>query len=299
MIIRTNVTKFRDPFILVEDGVYYAYGSGVTKDGDWENTCWTCYKNTSGSLNGKWEKTEQNLFVNPADAVKNRWSPEVYKYKGAYYMFATYYSDKTNHRGCAILKSSSPEGPFEEITDGHFTQADSDAIDATFYVDCDGQPWTIFVNEWTSTDDGIGRMSAAKLSDDLTHLISEPIELFRADAPSWAGSLVTDGCFMYTTSDGKLLMLWSNNDLSGGYCVGIAESENGKIDGKWIQQDKLLFSKSQAGEYDGGHGMIFEDTDGCRYLSVHSPNIPVDGYNESMIFVPICEKDGTIVCDFK
>ena len=41
MIIETNVTKLRDPYVVVADGVYYAYG-----------TSWKCYVNRSGRLDG-------------------------------------------------------------------------------------------------------------------------------------------------------------------------------------------------------------------------------------------------------
>lgn len=287
-MIITNIRNLRDPFILLEDGVYYAYGTGVVDD--WENTRWTCYKNTSGRLDGEWVKLDKEIVCEPHGAVKNRWAPEVHKYNGSYYMFTTYYSSLTNHRGCTILKSDSPEGPFIEITNGHITPKDWDAIDGTFYVDEEGQPWMVFVHEWTCTDDGIGRMAAAKLSEDLTRFISEPVELFRADDPKWSvGNQVTDGCFIYTTKDGNLLMLWSNFDKDG-YAVGFAKSKNGKIDGEWIQEERLLFSKSKYGDCDGGHGMIFTDTDGQMYLCIHSPN----SENERTVFIPVYEKDGTL-----
>ncbi len=288
-MIITNVTKLRDPFILVDNGVYYMYGTNV--EGDWnEQSWWDCYKNDTGSLDGEWKKLGKPIAVVPEDSLKNRWAPEVHKYKDAYYMFTTYYSKKLNRRGCTILKSDSPEGPFVEISDGTITPRDWDAIDGTLYIDSDNTPWLIFVHEWTCTDDGIGRMAAAKLSDDLTHLISEPIELFRADDPKWAcGHRVTDGCFMYTTKNGSLLMIWSNFDKDG-YCVGIARSENGKVDGKWIQQEKLLYSKEMTGT-DGGHGMIFSDVDSKMYLCIHSPNKTI----EKAVIIPICEKDDTLV----
>ena len=43
-LIVSSITQLRDPCILVEDGVYYAYGTG-----------WVCYKNTSGDLRGEWQ----------------------------------------------------------------------------------------------------------------------------------------------------------------------------------------------------------------------------------------------------
>ena len=295
-MINTGIENLRDPFVLVDEGTYYVYGTGVT-DGDWDNTLWTCYKNTSGKLDGEWTKVP-NLAVVPANAVKNRWAPEVHKYKGNYYMFTTYYSSATNHRGCTILKSESPEGPFIEITNGHATPDYWDAIDGTFYVDDAGQPWMIFVHEWTCTDDGIGRIAAAKLSDDLTHFLSEPVELFRADSPEWTNERVTDGCYMYTTKENKLLMIWSNFQVfNDDYCVGIAHCPSGKVDGEWIQQKELLFSRATTGKYDGGHGMIFKSLEGQLYLSMHSPNIPSEETGEMTVFFPIREENGTLVCE--
>ena len=189
--------NLRDPSVLLEDGVYYVYGTG-----------WGAYKNTSGKLDGDWVSIGRVVTV-PEDAADNFWAPEVYKYNGEFYMFTTYKSATTGHRGCSVFKSSSPEGPFVEVSDGHATPADWDSIDGTLYIDEEGQPWMVFVHEWTSTDDGIGRMAAAKLSDDLTHFITEPIELFRAKDPSWSKSQVTDGCWLYRCQSGELLMIWS------------------------------------------------------------------------------------------
>lgn len=297
MIIKTDVVNIRDPFVLVKDGVYYMYGTDVTT-GDWDDTDWVCYKNESGRLDAGWERLE-NLHIRPSTAEKNLWSPEVHEYKGSYYMICTYFSSEKCRRGCTVMRSSSPAGPFSEISDGFVTESvyPFDAIDGTLYVDENAQPWLVFVNEWTQTDDKIGRMSAARLSDDLSTCVGEMTELFRADDASWSGAQVTDGCFMYKTAEGKLLMLWSNLDKDGGYCVGIAESENGKIVGKWCQNDELLFARSLTGELDGGHSMIFKALDGKKYLALHSPNKPEGGLTETAVFVPVYEKNGTLVCE--
>ena len=283
-MIVSQIPQLRDPCILLEDGVYYAYGTG-----------WVCYKNTSGDLAGEWKSLGRVVTV-PEDAADCYWAPEVHKYNGAFYMFTTYKSSKTGHRGCTVLRADTPEGPFVEISDGHVTPSDWDSIDGTLYVDEEGTPWMIFVHEWTSTPDGIGRMAAAKMSDDLTKFVSEPIELFRADDPSWTDRQVTDGCWMYKCENGELIMIWSNFSNEG-YCVGIARSDNGNVDGNWSQDDKLLYSKSMTGEYDGGHGMIFYSITGQMYLSIHSPNSAGDGRKETPVFIAIREENGTLVWD--
>ncbi len=283
-MITSTINKLRDPCILVEDGVYYAYGTG-----------WHCFKNTSGSLEGSWTDLGAVASVANKDTDGgDHWAPEVHKYNGSYYMFTTYKSKITNRHGCVILKSDSPEGPFVEITNGHITPADWDAIDGTFYVDPDGQPWMVFVHEWVSMPGGVGSFAAAKLSDDLTHFISEPIELFKADEPAWAVAGVTDGCWMYTTREGELLMVWSNFDAHG-YTVAVARSSNGRLDGEWIHEEKLLYSKLMTGQYDGGHGMVFTDTDGQMYLSFHSPNAAEGNRKEKPVFLALEEKDGKLI----
>ena len=284
-LFESSITKkVRDPSVLVEEGAYYVYG-----------TSWKCFRNKSGSLKGSWKKIDIEVtLAHPETDGGSHWAPEVHKYNGAYYMFTTYYNSETAHRGCIILKADSPEGPFVEITDGHITPSNWDCIDGTFYVDPDGQPWMVFVHEWTCMPDGIGSFAAAKLSDDLTHFISEPIELFKANEPVWAKSNVTDGCFMYTTEDGELLMIWSNFDAFG-YALAVARSSNGRLDGEWIHEKDLLYSKYMTNGFDGGHGMIFRDTDGQMYVVFHSPNTATDDRKEIPVFLPIEEKDGRLV----
>lgn len=285
-LVTSQIIGLRDPCILAEDGVYYAYGTG-----------WLCYKNTSGDLGGAWEMIGTVASVaDAADDGGSHWAPEVHKYGDAYYMFTTYLSKSTGHRGCAIFCADSPEGPFLQITDGHITPRDWDAIDGTFYVDPEGQPWMVFVHEWTCRPNGIGSFAAARLSDDLTTFASEPIELFNADEALWANRGVTDGCWMYTTAEGELLMIWSNF-AADGYSVGIARSSNRRLDGEWTQEVKRLYCQSMGEAYNGGHGMIFTGLDGQMYLSFHSPNSPEGDRETRPCFLAIREENGTLVWD--
>ena len=159
----------------------------------------------------------------------------------------------------------------------------------------------VFVHEWTSLENGIGRMCYAKLSDDLSEFISEPVEIFAADDPVWTDQCVTDGCYMYRTSDGELLMIWSNfaNKGFSNYTIGIAKSDNGDITGNWIQQEEVLHTNDNNTVYsvfNGGHGMIFDGFDGNTYITFHAPN-DAGEWLTMVMYVPIIEKNGTIVLD--
>ena len=281
--------RVRDPYVLEYDGTYYLYGTGLAWGG------YGCVYSTD--LQNWSDPVRVYTPQGACDGEGDWWAPECHYYNGNFYLFATYRSATSGKRGVAIFRSADPLGPFEIITGGHVTPRDRDAIDGTLYVDEDGQPWMIYVGEWTSNEDGVGDMMAAKLSEDLTAFISEPILLFRGTEARWATGKITDGPFLYKTKTGRLLMLWSNMD-KGGYCVGIAYSSNGKIDGQWRQQPRELYraTKQQA---DGGHGMLFTAPDGTLTLSIHSPNTSTEDDPTTAVFVPVSDIGDTLVTQEK
>ncbi len=155
-------------------------------------------------------------------------------------------------------------------------------LDGTLWVE-DETPYMIYCHEWVEMIDGT--MELIELREDLSSSVGQPMRLFCASAAKWStGSArkdgsrtyVTDGCFLYRTKTGKLLMIWSSFK-DGNYAIGIAESATGKVIGPWRQQEKPLFDKH------GGHGMIFRTFDGRLCLVLHAPNSP-SGQERAHIF---------------
>ena len=64
-------------------------------------------------------------------------------------------------------------------------------------------------------------------------------------------------------------MIWSGFG-EGGYTVGLAISDSGKLAGPWKQQKEPVFSN------DGGHGFLFRRFDGQLMMALHSPNKRVE-----------------------
>lgn len=275
----------RDPYVLEYHGVYYMYGTGIAEAG------YGCVY--SKDLKAWSEPVTVFAPDEDFDGVGEWWAPECHYYKGAFYLFASYHSAASDKRGTAVFRADNPLGPFEIISGGHITPKDRDCIDGTLYVDENGQPWMVYVGEWTSNEDGIGDMMAAKLSDDLTAFVSEPILLFRGDAPRERTASITDGPFLYQTKNGRLILLWSYFGKTG-YCVQIAYSSNGSIDGKWRQQPSCLYQQTDK-HADGGHGMLFTGPDGTLTLAVHSPNFATEGNPTTAIFVPVDDIGDTLV----
>ena len=276
----------RDPCVLAHGGLYYVYGTGASR-----GPGYGCY--VSRDLED-WAGPYQVFTPPPGhDGAGDWWAPECHEYKGQFYLFATYRSAATGHRGVSVFRGEDPLGPFEEISAGHATPRDWDAIDGTLYVDENGQTWMVFVHEWTSMPDGVGDFSAAKLSEDLSRLVSVPVRLFKASVmPFWPVNNVTDGCWLYRSETGRLIMLWSGSRY--GYCVAQAVSLSGEITGPWVQNPVLLYGKNSAFALDGGHGALFTGPEGRLMMGIHSPNTAGNGLHETPVFLEALDKGASL-----
>ena len=277
-----NDINIRDPFVLPYDGKYYLYGTRG-------ETAWTKAHGLDVYVSDDLETWSDayECFTVPENfwADKEIWAPEVHRYNGCFYMFVTFRSEERN-RKTQILKSDSPMGPFLPFTDDAITPAGWRCLDGTFYVDKNGDPYIVFCREWQQVTDG--EIHAMKLTKDLMAPAGEPFLLFKASQPDWAdktrNTFVTDGPFMYRTRDDRLLMIWSTFTQKG-YTQAVAYSDNGEIDGNWLHE-KPLFDDN------GGHGMIFDDYSGNKYLILHSPN---ENPLERPVLIKTTEENGTLI----
>ena len=264
--VRSDMLRLRDPCVLVSGGKYYlpcSNGNG--------------YSCVSGS--DLYTFGEPKVIFDAAacadpdfDGVGDFWAPEMCEYRGEFYLFASYRSAATGHRGTAVFRCGTPDGDYELISAGQVTPKDWDSIDGSLYVDenaiRDG-----LRHEWTSMPDGIGAMCASRMSADLTALEGEITTLFYAsDAPWNPKNTVTDGPYVRRLEDGRLVMLCSVF-ASYGYCVGAAYSGNGIL-GPWVQQEEPVYfceTEDQLRRYEGGQARLFDDLRGRLMMSLHSP----------------------------
>ena len=202
--------QIRDPFVVVEEGAYYLFGS--TDKDIWKGpgTGFDVYR-SNGSLTD---------FAGPFSAFRppanfwsetNFWAPEVHRCSGSYYMFATFKPKEGSGqycRGTAILKSESGiMGPYQPWSlnaagvSGPVTPPDWECLDGTLYIEESGagspqgegsakkpQPYLVFCHEWQQLGDG--QICALPLTGDLRQAAGEPQAapriLFRASEAAWA-----------------------------------------------------------------------------------------------------------------
>lgn len=252
--------NIRDPFLLVEEDIYYMYGTRAKNFGRFVGGI-DVY--TSNDLEN-WSEPIECFNATEFDMNKEVvWAPEVHKYNGAYYMFVTLTDDM---RGTYALKSDSPLGPFKPHSNGKLTPIEWECLDGTLYIEND-VPYLVFCHEHTQIYDGA--MCYIQLSDDLTHSVSEPVTMFTASEPKWVKAkipfkhYITDGPFMFRTKDNVLLMIWSTF-INEKYAECVVRFNDGTIKGAFEHLEPLI-------DDDGGHGMIFNTNDKI-YLTYHTPN---------------------------
>lgn len=281
IFLKNQDINIRDPFVIAVDGKYYMYGTRAVNFGqgtggfdvyvstDLEN--WSEPKEVFNS-----HKHNMNTHVN--------WAPEVHFYKGAYYMLATF-TKPNGLRGTYILKCDTPDGDFAPHSDGAVTPWEWECLDGTLHIE-DDKVYCVFCHEHTQILDGT--ICRIELSDDLTHAVGEPVELFAASSflkreATEKDHNVTDGPYLYRKQDGKLLMIWST--CYNGYRQCVAASDNGSVCGNWSHLPTLF-------DDDGGHGMLFKDLEGRLRLTLHCPNISLQ---EHPVFFEVEENETSLI----
>ena len=279
--------QIRDPFVLVDNDTYYMYGTQsygqfeVYTSTDLE--IWAKQDPCFVGTDDFWGNAAGNSSVEGAERAY--WAPEVHKYtyngETAYYMLATFTqnTDTMNQQGTAILKATSPTGPFELWSDGPITPAGHSCLDASLYIE-NGTPYLVYAHEWQCACrnyNGTGTMDYIQLSADLKTTVGDSVEWFGADdlTTFWEElfgtepSKTTDGPFVYTDANGQNYLMWSTHltpDDANSYALLASPFTTLGSDVDLASDTLKLYVDN------GGHGMVFTDLNGVETLVLHTPN---------------------------
>lgn len=255
--------NIRDPFVLYENGTYYLYGTRAKNFGN-------CTKGFDVYISEDLENWSEPIGCFDSEkyglnSVVN-WAPEVHKYKGKYYMFATF-TQENGMKGTYSLCADDPIGPFVPNSKGALTPNDWECLDGTLYIDESGVPYLIFCHEHGQIVDGT--ICYAKLTESLDALEGDVVTMFCASSCDHVDPIgnenhfVTDGPFMYRSKTGELFMIWSSF-IKGNYAELVVKFRDGKLGLAFEHMEPLIDS-------DGGHGMIFSNGENT-YFTYHTPN---------------------------
>lgn len=237
-----------DPFIMLHDGVYYAYG---THSGEGIEVY------TSDDLL-TWKY--KGIALNKKDSWADRWfwAPEVYAVNGKFYM---YYS--ADEHICVAI-ADSPAGPFvQEKKEPMIT--DEKCIDNSLFIDDDGTPYLTFVR----FNDG-NNIWIAELEKDLVTIKKETMHPCLHVSQEWeeVWPRVNEGSFI-VKRNGLYYMSYSANSYeSPFYGVGCATATD--LMGTWSKYDENPLLQ-KPGELVGvGHSAMFTDKAGKLRIVYHA-----------------------------
>lgn len=237
-----------DPFILLDNGTYYAYGTHAS--GGIEVYTSTDLK--------KWEL--HGLALNKNDVWADRWfwAPEIYKVNGKFYM---YYSADEH---ICVATSDSPLGPFKQAEQKPMI-ADEKCIDNSLFIDDNGKPYLFFVR----FNDG-NNVWVAELENDLTTIKKETMHPCIHVSQGWekVWPRVNEGPFVIKHK-GLYYMTYSANSYESPlYGVGCATASN--IMGEWVKYNDNPLLQSPGNLVGVGHNAMFTDKKGRLRIVYHA-----------------------------
>jgi beta-xylosidase len=252
-----------DPFILLHDNLYYAYGTN-------DDNGIAVY--TSVDL-VEWERAA-SLALDKKDSWADRWfwAPEVY-YIEAKDKFFMYYSADEH---ICVATADSPLGPF--VQDEQVPMiAGEKCIDNSLFIDTDGKPWLYF----DRFNDGLN-IWVAELEEDLktirTETMTKCINVSQAWEEVWPR--VTEGAFI-TKHQGVYYLTYSANSYeSPFYGVGYATAASPR--GPWTKYDGNPILQKPDDLVGVGHSAMFRDRDGQLRIVFHAHSSSINIHPRAM-----------------
>jgi len=272
-----------DPFILLHEGVYYAYGTGY-KHG--------FHVYVSRDL-ATWEKAPAPaLGMDDSYGTRKFWAPEVF-YRDENKTFYMFY---TAEEHLCVATAKSPLGPFKQDTKKPMRA--ERAIDSTLFVDDDGTAWLYFV----IVADGQNIIWGAELERDWVTFKAgkAPFRCIVAER-EWEllQGRVAEGPSVFKR-DGVYYMMYSaNHFLNQGYAVGYATATSPR--GPWKKADaNPILKKPPNGLVGVGHGAPFVDAKGNYQYVFHAHASAEAVQPRKMYIAPMSiDKNGKLSIDQK
>ena len=212
-VVESDYLPIADPYVMLYEGKYYAYGTGGTVEGEG----FACF--SSDDLKS-WTREGQALSATDSYGTWGFWAPEVY-YIGSKKKFYLFYS--TEEHIC-VATADAPQGPFRQEVKQPIW--DEKSIDTSLFIDDDGTPYLYFVR---FTDGNV--IWVAEMNDDLTGIkqetltecikVGEPWELSQ-DKPA----KVAEGPSVLKKEGIYYLIYSANHFESKNYGVGYATSDS-------------------------------------------------------------------------
>lgn len=245
---------FGDPFILLHDGTYYAYGTHAANGIE-------VY--TSDDLK-KWKVPgggSSFLALDKKDVWGDRWfwAPEVYCINGKFYM---YYSADEH---ICVAVSDSPLGPFKQQIKKPMIENEK-CIDNSLFLDEDGKAYLFF----DRFNDGLN-IWMAELEEDLMTLKPETMRPCIHVSQPWEEiwPRVNEGPFVIKRNGVYYMTYSANSYESPFYGIGYATTPHLHT-GEWVKNAHNPIFQKPGNLVGVGHSAFFTDKKGKLRIVFHA-----------------------------
>ena len=254
-----SAVPLADPFILLDGGTYYAYGTHDPNGIEvWTSDDLLTWTRADDLALSKENTTEQHWF----------WAPEVYRRNGQYYM---YYSANEH---LFVATAPSPRGPFRQVGSYMMSSVlgDEKCIDSSIYYDeATDRTYCFFVR---FTDGNCIWM--CELADDLVTPKAGTLRHCFSVSQPWENLMgrVAEGPFIWKHDDAYYLTYSGNDYHSQDYAVGYAVSRSLAVrDGaapEWQKLDSNPIVRRVEELVGTGHHSFFTDKEGRLRIVFHA-----------------------------
>ena len=243
-----------DPFILLWEGTYYAYGTlsnnGIAVFVSDDLQTWSVPEGASAGL-----------ALNKKDVWADRWfwAPEVYHVNGKFYM---YYSADEH---ICVATSDSPLGTFKQEVFKPMIENEK-CIDNSLFMD-DGKPYLLF----DRFNDGLN-IWVAELEENLLEIKPETMTKCINVSQPWeeVWPRVNEGAFVIKHNNTYYMTYSANSYESPFYGIGCATATS--INGPWAKYDQNPILQKPGDLVGVGHSAMFTDKDGNLRIVFHAHN---------------------------
>ena len=270
-----------DPYILLHDGIYYAYGTGAANGIEvWVSEDLETWSRGNGCA-------AEGLALHKDDVWGEQWfwAPEVYALNGKFYM---YYSAEEHI--CAAV-AESPLGPFIQEKQRPMIE-DEKSIDNTLFIDQDNRAYMFF----DRFNDGLN-IWIAEMQDDLLSIKSETMRPCIHVSQEWEEiwSRVNEGSFVIRDGD-RYYMIYSANSYESPY-YGIGYATTDSLFEPWEKYPENPILQMPGDLVGVGHGALFRDKEGVLRIVFHAHKSKTSIHPREMYISTVQIENGVMSVD--
>ena len=206
------------------------------------------------------------VFPNPPSWARGDfWAPELYSNdRGVFVFYAA--RKKAGPLCVAVATAPQPEGPYTDH--GPLICQPDGSIDPAVALDEHNHPFLL----WKEDGNSINKPTilwAQRLSRDLLHLKSKPVELMRNDPATWEANVI-EGPYVLR-HDGHFFLFYAGSSCCGSgchYAEGVARADH--LLGPWTRDPDNPIIRPNGAWRCPGHGTAVTAPDGRDFLLYHA-----------------------------